>query len=453
MREGFDKEIDSLLRRTARANAGARGNGARAAKPDTHLDADELAAFAEGALPEAARLNAVSHLADCGECRSLAVNLTSAAGVESKLERHTLAAAASPARESVAKRGWLAAIFAPRTLRYVAPALAVCVVAVVSFITLRSRNGSGLVSLRDTGSQTASPSIATSPNSAQPSVEGAMNSNASPNMNAATTAQGTAGPSLDDKSQPEAPAPEFRNKKDAGADAPDGSAPGGTAESKAAGEVAEAQPPSPAKESAKEEDDASAPPPPREAMKTAPPVAGMPASKSGDNIKAGPPPAQSNDELAYNNDSQQQRAAQKRGLEPQAPDGGARQRSAANNTSVGAGLSATPRDDRDERSRRAENAPPASRRGGRADQGTTADGADRENTSEESRAVAGHRFRRERGAWVDVNYKQSMSSTGVSRGTDAYRALVADIPEIGRVAEHLGGEVIVVVRGRAYRIR
>ena len=74
MREGFDKEIDSLLRRTARAPAGARGNGSGASRPDTHLDADELAAFAEGALPEAARMNVVSHLADCGECRSLAVN-------------------------------------------------------------------------------------------------------------------------------------------------------------------------------------------------------------------------------------------------------------------------------------------------------------------------------------------------------------------------------------------
>src|SRR5215213_5888310 len=157
MREGFDKEIDSLLRRTARAPAGARGNGAGASKPDTHLDADELAAFAEGALPEAARSNAVSHLADCGECRALAVNLTSAAGVETKLEKHAVAASSSSsAREPVVKRGWLAAVFAPRTLRYVAPALAVCLVAVVSFIALRSRSGGGLVSLRDPGSERAS---------------------------------------------------------------------------------------------------------------------------------------------------------------------------------------------------------------------------------------------------------------------------------------------------------
>src|SRR4051812_7739090 len=172
MREGFDKEIDSLPRRSARALAGARGNGAGAANPETHLDADELAAFAEGALPEAARLNAVSHLADCGECRSLAVNLTSAAGVEAKLEKHALAAAASPARESVAKRSWLAAIFAPRTLSYVVPALAVCLVAAVSFIALRSRSGSGLVALREPGNESASsPSIATSQNSSQPSAE------------------------------------------------------------------------------------------------------------------------------------------------------------------------------------------------------------------------------------------------------------------------------------------
>lgn len=445
MREGFDKEIDSLLRRTARAHAGARGNGAGNAKPDTHLDADELAAFAEGALPEAARLNAVSHLADCGECRSLAVNLTSAAGVGAKLEKHAVAAAASPARESAAKRSWLAAIFAPRTLRYVAPALAVCVVAVVSFIALRSRSGNGLVSLRDSGSQTASPAIATSQNNSQPSAEGVMNSNASANMNTAATAAGAAGPTLDDKSATGAHAPEFGNKKDVGADAPDGSAPVSNVESKASGEVAAAQPPAPAKE----EDAAADAPAPREAAKAAP-VMEAPAPKSGDNMKAGPPPAQANDDFAYNNESQ--RAAQKRGLEPQAPDGGARQRSPANNASGGGALASTPRDDKDARSRRAENAPGA-RRGGRSDQGTTTDGADRESTSEESRAVAGHRFRRARGAWVDVNYKQSMSSTGVRRGTDAYRALVADIPEIGRVVEQLGGEVIVVVRGRAYNIR
>ncbi|HWS56462.1 MAG TPA: hypothetical protein VN228_20155, partial [Pyrinomonadaceae bacterium] len=71
----------------------------------------------------------------------------------------------------------------------------------------------------------------------------------------------------------------------------------------------------------------------------------------------------------------------------------------------------------------------------------------------ETRSVAGRRFRREGGAWVDVNYRPTMSMTGVRRGTESYRALVADHPELGRIAEQLGGEVITVIGGRAYRIR
>jgi 3-hydroxyisobutyrate dehydrogenase-like beta-hydroxyacid dehydrogenase len=54
---------------------------------------------------------------------------------------------------------------------------------------------------------------------------------------------------------------------------------------------------------------------------------------------------------------------------------------------------------------------------------------------------------------VDVKYKSSMPSTGVRRGTETFRALVADVPVIGRVAEQISGEVIVVVSGRAYTIR
>ncbi|MGB8511170.1 MAG: hypothetical protein WCD76_22560, partial [Pyrinomonadaceae bacterium] len=72
---------------------------------------------------------------------------------------------------------------------------------------------------------------------------------------------------------------------------------------------------------------------------------------------------------------------------------------------------------------------------------------------DETRGVGGHRFRREGGAWVDVNYKPTMPTTGVRRDTESYRALIADVPELGRIAEQLGGEIIVVVKGRSYRIR
>ena len=136
MKEAFDKEMDSLLRRHVGAGAEARASdGARAAQPAAHLDADELSAFAEGSLPADARLAAVSHLADCDECRGLAVSLASAAGELEKRAAPTQVEPARPAR----RLAWLSALFAPRVLRYAAPALALCLVAAVSFVAWRSR--------------------------------------------------------------------------------------------------------------------------------------------------------------------------------------------------------------------------------------------------------------------------------------------------------------------------
>ena len=446
MRESFDKEIDSLLRRTARAPAGARGNGA--SSPDSHLDADELAAFAEGALPEAARMNAFSHLADCAECRTHAVNLTRAAGVEAKLEKSAVAAASSTAHESKPARVWLAALFTPRALRFVAPALALCLVAAVSFIALRSRSDRGLVSLQESNRAGARPSITSTQDNSQPSLEEPNTSGSSANANTASTNAGTEESPRNDKGAAETSVPKPESK-DAKEDAPDGSAASVFAGEKARGaDAAAVPPPPPAKEAA--DAPASGAPAPTEIAKSAP-VDNLPAPKSGEHMKAGPPPpAQNNDEPASNEQSQK-RVAQPRGLEAQSPDGGARNqsRSAANNASTGGALAGAARDDRDSRARR--ESPPAAKRG-RSEQDAASD-AERTNAVEESRSVAGHRFRRDGGAWVDVNYKSSMSSTGVRRGTDAYRALVADIPELGRIAEALGGGVYVVVGGRGYHIR
>jgi hypothetical protein len=61
MENEFDKQMDALLR-----NA---GGGSFGAAPGSHLDADELAAFAENALPERSRNVLMRHLADCGGCR------------------------------------------------------------------------------------------------------------------------------------------------------------------------------------------------------------------------------------------------------------------------------------------------------------------------------------------------------------------------------------------------
>src|SRR5215212_1225182 len=71
----------------------------------------------------------------------------------------------------------------------------------------------------------------------------------------------------------------------------------------------------------------------------------------------------------------------------------------------------------------------------------------------ETRSVAGRRFRRERGVWIDTAYDSSRSTISLTRGSEYYRGLVADEPAIRTIAEQLEGEIIVLWKGRAYRIR
>ena len=70
-----------------------------------------------------------------------------------------------------------------------------------------------------------------------------------------------------------------------------------------------------------------------------------------------------------------------------------------------------------------------------------------------TRSVAGRRFRKTASGWVDTAYDASKSVTNVARGSEQYRALVADEPSIRSIAEQLDGVVIVVWKGSTYRIR
>ena len=69
----------------------------------------------------------------------------------------------------------------------------------------------------------------------------------------------------------------------------------------------------------------------------------------------------------------------------------------------------------------------------------------------DSRTVSGKRFIRQNNSWIDVAYQGARATTNVKRGSEQYRALVADEPGLRTFAEQLGGEVIVVWKGRAYR--
>ena len=96
---------------------------------------------------------------------------------------------------------------------------------------------------------------------------------------------------------------------------------------------------------------------------------------------------------------------------------------------------------------------PASRSAG-AMGGRGPSGADKKKASEvEIRTVMGRHFTREGDAWVDTAYESSRATIRVARGSDQFRALVADEPGIRTIAEQLGGVVIVVWKNQAYRIQ
>src|ERR1051325_7753337 len=98
-----DSEMNVLLRRYGKL----AGDG----KNTEHLDADELNAFAEGALPAAVRSRYVSHLADCDDCRRAVTELAGAAGRAEKLE--------GPASQPTATESWwqkIGPLFAPARL-------------------------------------------------------------------------------------------------------------------------------------------------------------------------------------------------------------------------------------------------------------------------------------------------------------------------------------------------
>jgi len=70
-----------------------------------------------------------------------------------------------------------------------------------------------------------------------------------------------------------------------------------------------------------------------------------------------------------------------------------------------------------------------------------------------TRTVAGRRFRKQGGVWVDTAYDSSKDAVTLARGSEQYRALVADEPSIKTIADQLEGEIIVVWKGHTYRIR
>jgi hypothetical protein len=434
MKRSDNTEMDRLLRRHAR-----RGGEALLAKSDAvmeasggaHLDADEMNAYAEGALPEAARSLYFVHLADCDSCRKLVTELTLAASREDEGKARVASLEDTPSKSW---RERLAVIFSPAVLRYGVPALALFAVIIIAIVAMRPNRNEPGVALNAEQARYSHPGVMTNSssnvqaNSATGTAGSQSNSNVAPSSEAqnqpppqpdaaATPLPPTISGQLEDKAPVLSKTTNPSSETAPVDDTKDRSGRFGETPKREQPEVAAAAPASP-------------PPPVSQetgmSRTTETEVTSRDVREEQKENKVGG--KVDTDEIAVGGRNVGGVAAtQRAGNEPRADVGRATTTRAAQ--------------------AEARKRPAAAAKSGPA----ATDQVTEKERSTETRSVGGRRFRRQGSAWVDTAYNSSRPVMNVARGSEQYRALVADAPALRRIAEGLGGEIIVVWQSRAYR--
>jgi hypothetical protein len=394
-----NKEIDILLRTLGgKQNGKLTADGNSDASVEEHLDADELNAYAEQALPAMLRAKYTEHLADCSRCRSIVTQLS--LSLPPMVSRNV---AEQPTRWSW--KTFLAGLFSPLVIRYAVPAMAGIMVVALAWIVLWRPAGN--VEVARNAETTSAPSAG-------------IVSDDAPSPGLAETAVAT----QPDAKQEVKNKPANVSKEEA---APTDTT-ASTAPSKAPDELKDSQ------ERAKLQE-----PPPA----TVNPTATSAVAVGG--AAPAPKPATQADE----NKTTDQKKLDSDLARNQAPTEPERARAAKAGPSQPA--KAESRDVIAGRTNESVRAL-SSQRAARAE----AKQKDKEQARDdeaEIRTVAGHRFARRGKVWIDLLYDSDRSTVNVSRGSDQYRALVGDEPGLRTITEQLSGEIIVVWKNRAYRIR
>src|ERR1700752_624228 len=405
MKQENYNEMDVLLRRLSRRESGDARDAESVDLNSIHLDADELNAFAENALPASARARYTEHLGECSSCRKLVVQLSSAAGV----------VAHQPEVVPTVEASWLKKFFSsllsPLTLRYAIP-----VVAAIGFL------GLGYLVIQQKSAQKdslAQSDVANVKQAASPAA--ASEPGQSPGFNDQQSTEGRV--AQDSKRPAEVAKTTAPAEKD-------------SEEVVASNERAAAAPP--AAPVAVDQVSVATPSPSGKLLGDADSVTRNEAEVKKNDVAAKRKGA--DDEIASSD-----RPAKESTKEPakQLAKSEARRDTPAP-TSVGGATKA-------ESSPYVNQGltPGVSSAGVRGRQNQK----DKDKDSQETRTVEGHQFRKQGNVWVDSAYSSYTSTTNLTRGSEQYRALVADEPSIRTIADQLSGEVVVVWKGRAYRIR
>jgi hypothetical protein len=126
----FDKEIDALLRKAAAGGTSASG-------PAVHLDAGDISAFAENALPDAAKKVFIAHFAECDRCRKI-LSQTILLNGEAEAEPSPLPAVAAAAPGPLP---WYRRILAPAAAAYTMGALVLLFSGFLGYMVLQNMSG------------------------------------------------------------------------------------------------------------------------------------------------------------------------------------------------------------------------------------------------------------------------------------------------------------------------
>ena len=400
MRPEPNNDIDLLLRQLNRRN------GALVSEIDEqHLDADELNSYVANALPAAARARYTAHLADCTTCRKLVIELSAAEGPVAVQQP-------GPAVAPSGLMSFLASLFSPMVLRYSIPALGLIVVAMIGFVVLRQNKMVRVAQNESPQSKPAVEGSSPSPQSFSYSV---------PDPSRGETSQQQPGSEAEKREEQIAKAvPATREAAPVIANQPAAAAGAG------AGAVAAEPPPAP-KAAAEEDKSGRVAELQKEKKAEAPPAAG-----TADSAKARAADEASKDDTSKSTASTV---------------------TVTGNTATRKDIAVRPAKNPETDAGRGQDMKRAPAPAGSLQSASRERARDEEESKAETRSVAGRRFRKSGRGWIDTGYDSSKAITIVPRGSEQYRALVADEPSIRTIADELDGEVIVVWKGRTYRIR
>ena len=386
----FDKEIDAILRK-------ARGGGgvALTAIASPHLDADTIAAFAEDALPQKAKLLYVEHFADCDRCRrmlSQTVLMNSGAvTADAKAASNTILA---PVATAVP---WYKNLFKTQNLALGMGAIVLAFGGILGYLVLQNQKA-------DTNASVSQ--VANKPNLGGPYSSGMLNANTSTNaaMPAANAMASPANASAANVASP--PAGTASNSA--------ATLPGTTVGRLDSGKATGAGKPADTSSADGFAVDGAS----KEDSKT---VAGAPA----------PPPASKPEPVR-----DEKAEAEKSDKLKDGDDAMLATRKRAGEDRYGRDLPAQP-----------SKSGPA--RSGPIMNQTQGQSSNNSYDMPVKRLVGGKTFENKNGAWYDSAYR-GQATSNYRRGTDEYKKLDSGLSNI---ADTVGGTVVLVWKGKAYRVQ